>query len=67
MIDGNDLSIMGKHHGSENRRGDDFHSVHIATTKQDIVVERGIDNLNVNQNGFSPELNRNILEESFRG
>jgi hypothetical protein len=36
-------------------------------TKQDIVVEWGIDNLNVNQNGFSPELDEDILEESFKG
>jgi hypothetical protein len=58
---------MGKHHGSEYRRGDGLHSIHVATTKQDIVVERGIDNLNVNQNGFSPKLDGDILEESFRG
>jgi hypothetical protein len=61
------FSVMGKHHGSEHRRGDDLHSIHVAMTKQDIVVERGIDNLNVNQNGFSPELDGDILEESFEG
>jgi hypothetical protein len=54
---------MGKHHGLEHRRGDCLHSIHVATTKQNIVVEWGIDNLNVNKNGFSPEFDGDILEE----
>jgi hypothetical protein len=54
---------MGKHHGSEHRRGDCLHSIHVATTKQNIVVEWGIDNLNVNKDGFSPEFDGDILEE----
>jgi hypothetical protein len=58
---------MGKDHGSEYRKGDDFHRIHVATTKQDIVVERGVDNLDVNQNDFSPKLDGDILEESFGG
>jgi hypothetical protein len=54
---------MGKHHGSEHRRGDYLHSIHVATTKQNIVVEWGIDNLNVNKDSFSPEFDGDILEE----
>jgi hypothetical protein len=57
---------MGKNHGSEHRIGDDLHSIYVATTKQDIVVKRGIDNLNVNKNSFSLEIDREILEESLR-
>jgi hypothetical protein len=56
---------MGEHHGSKYRRGNCLHSIHVATTEQDIVIEWGIDNLNVNKNGFSPEFNRDILEEPF--
>jgi hypothetical protein len=67
LIDGNDISIMGKHHRSEHRRGDDLHSIHLAKTKQDIIVEQGINNLNVNQNSFSLELDEEILEDSFEG
>jgi hypothetical protein len=61
------IAIMGKHHGLEHKRGDDLYSIHVATNKQDIVVEWGINNLNVNHNGFVPDLYRDILEESFGG
>jgi hypothetical protein len=30
------------------------------------VIERGIDNLNVDKDGFSPEFNREILKEPFK-
>jgi hypothetical protein len=56
---------MGEHHGSKHRRGNCLHNIHVATTEQDIVIEWGIDNLNVNKNGFTPEFNGNILEEPF--
>jgi hypothetical protein len=54
---------MGKHHGLEHIRGDFLHRIHVSMAKQNIVVERGINNLNVKKNGFSPEFNRDILEE----
>jgi hypothetical protein len=34
--------------------------------KQDIVIEWGIDNFNLNENGIAPEFYRDILEEPFR-
>jgi hypothetical protein len=63
LINGNDLSVMGKHHGSEHKRGHCLHSMHVAMTKQNIVGEWGIDNLNVNKDSFSPEFDGDILEE----
>jgi hypothetical protein len=57
---------MGEHHGSKYRRRNYLHSIHVATTEQDIVIELGIDNLNINENGFAPEFYRDILEEPFR-
>jgi hypothetical protein len=57
---------MGEHHGSKHRRGDCLHSVHVATTEQDVVIEQGINNLNVNKDGFSPKFNEDILKEPFR-
>jgi hypothetical protein len=54
---------MGKHHGSEHRRGDFLHSIHVAVTKQNIIFEWGIDNLDVYKDGFSPEFDRDVLEE----
>jgi hypothetical protein len=35
-------------------------------SNQDVVIERGVNNLNVNKNGFSPEFNGDILKEPFR-
>jgi hypothetical protein len=66
LINGNDLPVIGEHHGSKDRRGNYLHRVHVATTKQDIVIKWGIDNFNVNENGVSPEFYRDILEEVFR-
>jgi hypothetical protein len=44
-----------------------LHSIHVAMSEQDIVIKWGIDNFNVNQDGFSPKFYRDILEEPFRG
>jgi hypothetical protein len=57
---------VGEHHRSEYRRGYCLHSVHVATTEQDIVIEWGIDNLNVNKDSLAPEFNGDILKEPFR-
>jgi hypothetical protein len=54
---------MGKHHGSKHIKGECLHRIHVAMTKQNIIVEWGIDNLNVNKDSFSPEFNGDILEE----
>jgi hypothetical protein len=35
-------------------------------SKQDVVIEKSVNNLNVNKNGFSPEFNRDILKEPFK-
>jgi hypothetical protein len=35
--------------------------------EQDIVIELSIDNFNVNENGFAPEFDGDILEEPFGG
>jgi hypothetical protein len=56
---------MGEHHCSKYGRGNFLHSVHVATTEQDIIIEWGIDNFNVDENGLSPEFFRDILEEPF--
>jgi hypothetical protein len=67
LVDGDDFPIVGEHHHSKHRRGHCLHSVHVATSKQDIVIEWGIDNLNVDEDGFSPEFDGDILKEPFRG
>jgi hypothetical protein len=57
---------MGEHHLSKDRRDNCLHSVHVATTEQDIIIEWGIDKFNVDENGLAPEFYRDILEEPFR-
>jgi hypothetical protein len=56
---------MGEHHGSKYGRGNYLHTIHVAMTEQDIVIEWGIDNFNVNENGLAPEFYGEILEEYF--
>jgi hypothetical protein len=56
---------MGEHHGSKDGRGNDLHSIHVAMTKQDIVIEWGINNFNVSENGLAPKFDRDILEKPF--
>jgi hypothetical protein len=65
LVNGDNLPVVGEHHGLKHRRGDFLHSVHVAMTKQDIVIEWGIDNLIVNKDSFSPEFNEDILEDPF--
>jgi len=55
LFDGDDFPIMGEHDHSKHRRGYHLHSVHVTTSKQDIIIEWGIDKFNVNEDGFSPK------------
>ena len=66
LINGNDLPVMGEHHCSKYGRGNCLHSVHVATTEQDIIIKWGIDNFNVNKNGLALEFYEDILEETFK-
>jgi hypothetical protein len=52
LVDGDDFPIMGEHHHSKHRRVYYLHSVHVATAKQDVVIKRAIDNLNVDKDIF---------------
>jgi hypothetical protein len=58
---------MGEHHRSKHRRGHYLHSVHVSSSKQDVVIEWGVNNLNVDKDGFSPKFNGDILKDLFRG
>jgi hypothetical protein len=67
LVDGDDFSIVGEHHCLKHRRRYCIHSIHVATSKQHIVIEKGIDNFDVYEDGFSPEFDGDILEDPFRG
>jgi hypothetical protein len=67
LVDGDDFLVMGEHHRTKHRRCYCLHSIHVATSEQDIVIKWGVNNFNFNQDGFSPKLYRDILEDPFRG
>ena len=68
LVNGDDLPIMGEHHHTKHRRGDRLHSIHVVASEQDIVIKMGIDNFNVNEDGFSPKFYGDILTKpSGRG
>jgi hypothetical protein len=62
---GNDLPIVREHHCPKDGRCHCLHSVHVATTEQDIIIEWGIDNFDIDENSLSPK-NGEILEEPFK-
>jgi hypothetical protein len=65
LVDREDFPVMGEHHIMKHKRGYICHSIHVATPEQDIIIKWGINNLNFNQDGFSPKFDRDILEEPF--
>ena len=67
LVDGDDLPIMGEHHHMKHRRGDRLHSIHVVASEQDIVIKLGIDNLNFNEDGFSPKFYGDILKNPYGG
>jgi hypothetical protein len=67
LVNGDDFPIMGEHHHSKHRRGHHLHNIHVATSEQDIEIKWGINKFNVDEDGFSPEFDGDILEEPFMG
>jgi hypothetical protein len=67
LVDGENFPIVAEHHHSKHKRGYCLHSVHVAMSKQYFVIKWGIDNFNVYEDGFAPNFDGDILEESFRG
>jgi hypothetical protein len=62
-----DIPIVGGHHRSKHRRGYRLHSIHVAMSEQDIVIKWGFDKFDVDEDGFSPEFDGDILEDPFNG
>jgi hypothetical protein len=67
LVDGDNFPIVGEHHHLKHRTCYYLHSIHVATSKQYIVIKRGSGNFDVNKDGFPPEFDREILKEPFRG
>jgi hypothetical protein len=64
MVNGDDLPIMGEHHCMKHRRGDGLHRIHVVASEQDITITLSIDKFNVNEDGFSPKFDGDILIKS---
>jgi hypothetical protein len=62
LVDGDDLPIMGEHHRMEHIRDDRLHSIHVVASEQDIVIKLGINNFNINEDGFSPKFYGDIWQ-----
>ena len=43
LVNGHDLPIMGEHQESKDGRGNDSHCIHITTSKEEVVIELGIE------------------------
>jgi hypothetical protein len=49
----------------KHRRGEHLHSIHVVSSEQDIAINLGIDNFNVNEDGFSPKFYGDILTKPY--
>jgi hypothetical protein len=67
LVNGDNFLVVGEHHHMKHIRGYRLHGIHVATSEKDIVIKWGIDNFNVNQDGFAPKFYRDILEYPFMG
>ena len=61
LVDSDNFPIMGEHHRTKHKRGYNLHKIHVATPKQDVIIKWGINNFNVDEDGFSPKFYRDIL------
>jgi hypothetical protein len=53
LVNGETFSIVREEHGAKHRRGDDLHDVHKVASKEDVVIQLGIDDFDVDENHFS--------------
>jgi hypothetical protein len=67
LVDDDDFPIVGEHHHLKHRRCHRLHNIHVAMSEQYIAIKWGVDNFNVDEDGFFPEFDDDILEEPFRG
>jgi hypothetical protein len=56
---------VGEVHGVKYRGGYCFHSVHEATSKEDVVIQLGIDEFDVDVNVFTSYFSKKILVEAL--
>ena len=63
LVNGDNFFVVEEHHRSKHRRGYRLHIIHVATSGQDIVIKWGVDNFDIDEDGFPPKFNWDILEE----
>ena len=58
------LSIMREKHLVMNRGWDRRHGISVAMPKNNVIIQRGIDDFNINANRLAYKSNRTITEEA---
>jgi hypothetical protein len=66
LVNGDEFPISREYHGAKQKCSDSLHRVNATTSKENVIVQGGIDDLDVNQDHFSYYLYRNILKQPLR-
>ena len=62
LVNGDYLSIMRERHLAVNRGRDNRHGISVATPHKNVVIERGVDEFNVNANSLAHKSDRTVTE-----
>ena len=66
LVDGDYLSIVRKRHLVKNHGWDSRHGIGVASPQENVVIERGVNDFDVNTNSLARKSDRTITEEANR-
>ena len=64
LVNGDDLAIMREKHLAVDEGWDDRHGIGVTTPQKDVVVERGIDNFNVDTDSLTGKGDREVWKKT---
>ena len=64
LVNGDYLSIMREKHLAVDRRWDSRHGIGVATPQNNVIIKRGIDDFNINENCLARKSDSEIMEEA---
>ena len=64
LVNGDNLAIMREKHLAVDCRWDGRHGIGVTTPQKDVVVERGIDNFNVNTDSLTGKGDRAVTKNT---
>ena len=62
LVNGDYLSIMRENHLAVDRGWDSRHGISVAMPQNNVIIKRGVDELNVNANSLARKSDRTIME-----